>query len=83
MSLYTTTGLNGISPITISMTFTAAMDWNTFPYQTFQTISFEDAMLSLDVFNVSYTLVNTTTYTINLVPKGYSFLVNESITVTT
>lgn len=40
-------------------------------------------MLTLDAFNVTYTVVNSTTYRISLTPKGYAFLTNETITVTT
>lgn len=59
------------------------MDFTTFPMQTFQSFSFENAMIAIDAFNVTYTVVNSTTYRITLQPKGYAFLTNESITVTT
>jgi len=59
------------------------MNFTSFPMQTFQTISFADATLSLSAFNVTYTAVNSTTYTISLLPLGYAFLNNENVTVTT
>ena len=83
INMYTNPGLDGLSPLIIDMIFSAAIDFTTFPMQTFQTITFENALLSLDAFNVTYTTVDSTTYRITLQPKGYSFLTNESITVTT
>lgn len=65
------------------MVFSEDLDFSTFPYQTFQTFSFDSDLFTLDMFNFEYTITNTYSYRITISPKGYIFLYNVTLTCTT
>ena len=71
--------------IYIDMTFTQDINFTTFPWQTFQniTITSKDIAYTLDMFNITYTLLSTNSYRITIQPKTYIFLYNATFTVTT
>lgn len=71
------------SQLYIDMSFSRSLDETTFPYQTWQTLSISPEQYSLSLFNISYQWINNTCYRIILQPKGYIFLYNATITVTT
>lgn len=81
--MYIPAGQNGLSALEIDMVFTFPLDFTTFPMQTFQTVSFDNAMITLSAFNVTYSVLNSSAYRISLAPLGYAFMVNETVTVTT
>lgn len=67
----------------IDMKFTENLDWTTFPYQAFQTISIDNDMYNLDMFTFSYAKLSENAYRIIMEPKGFIFLYNATITCTT
>ena len=83
MSFYQPAGMNGLSPLYVDMKFTNPLDNTTFPYETFQTITFSNPLLDISQFNVTYTWLSSQNYRITLVPSGFALLVNETVTVTT
>lgn len=71
--------------IYIDMLFTQPLDFTTFDYLAFQniTITSKNIQYTLDMFNVTYTLLTTSSYRITIEPKTYIFLYNATFTVTT
>jgi len=65
----------------IDMEFTRTMDFNTFDYQNFQTISITNQ--NLGNYDITYTLTSSMAYRITLQPKGFAFLYNETVDVVT
>lgn len=82
ITFYQPKGTNGLSALYIDISFTKPITFTDFPMDTFQTISFANPKYTISMFNVSYSPVSSTTYRITLVPIGFAFLVNETITVT-
>lgn len=84
LTFYQPSGSNGISNLYIDLNFTHALDFSTFPMTTFQTITFANSSLTLDMFTITYTQTNSNRgYRITLQPIGYSLVINQTITVTT
>jgi hypothetical protein len=79
--MYFTDNLNKM--IYIDMGFTEDLDFSTFPMETFQTITFSSDLYTLDMFNFVYKEINSSAYRISIEPKGYMFLYNITIDVTT
>ena len=52
------------------------MDFNTFPYKTFQTFSFSDPFYKLEMFNFQYSVTSNKTYQIKITPAVYIFMHN-------
>lgn len=55
------------------------MDFTTFPYKTFQTITIDSDLYTLDMFTFSYEILSPRSYRIIMEPKGYIFLYNATI----
>jgi len=51
--------------------------------ETFQTIVFDDELITLDMFNITYQILTNHSYKIIIKPKGYTFLYNVTVTITT
>lgn len=67
------------------MMFSQNLDFSTFDYKNFQTITITSGSIqyTLDMFDVSYRQISSSTYRIILKPTGYIFLYNATFTVTT
>ncbi len=65
----------------IDMLFSRALNFSTFDYNNFQTISIENNDLAN--FITYITITGSSSYRITVEPKGYIFLYNETVTVTT
>jgi len=65
----------------IDMTYTLNLDFTTFNYQTFQTVAITNN--DINNFYVTYQITGNNSYRIILKPKGFIFLYNETVTVTT
>ena len=52
--------------IYVDMIFNEDLDFNTFPYETFQTFSFDSDLFTLDMFKFTYTITNTYSYRITI-----------------
>lgn len=65
----------------VDMTFTRTMDFSTFDYQNFQTITITNQDLAN--YDVTYTITSGLSYRITLQPKGFAFLYNETVNVVT
>ncbi len=50
------------SQIYVDMVFSQDMDFTTFPYASFQTFSINSDLYTIDMFQISYQLLNTTSY---------------------
>jgi hypothetical protein len=71
--------------IYIDMTFTQSLNFTSFNYQNFQTITISSSNMAytLSMFTVTYKLMSGSAYRISLKPAGYIFLYNATFTVTT
>jgi len=71
--------------IYIDMVFSQTMNFNTFNYKSFQTITISSGNMhyTIDMFNVTYQITSGSSYRIILQPLGYIFLYNATFTVTT
>lgn len=58
----------------VDMQFTRAMDFSTFDYQNFQTITITNQNVAN--YDVTYTFTSSSSYRITLSPKGFAFLYN-------
>jgi hypothetical protein len=69
----------------IDMLFTQNLNYSSFDYINFQTITIDSGNLhyTLDMFNVTYKKLSGSSYRIILKPGGYIFLYNATFTVTT
>jgi hypothetical protein len=69
----------------VDMLFSQSLDFTTFNYQTFQNITIEskNIVYTLDMFNVTYKILNSNSYRIILEPVSYIFLYNATFIVTT
>ena len=65
----------------IDMNYTLDLNFSTFNYQTFQNVTISNNDISN--FDVSYQLLDGKSYRIIVKPKGFIFLYNETVTVTT
>lgn len=65
----------------IDMSFSRDIDFNLLDYQTFQTIDITNN--DINNFNIYYSITSASSYRITVQPKGYIFLYNETVTVTT
>jgi hypothetical protein len=65
----------------VDMTFTRTMDFSTFDYQNFQSITITNQDLAN--YDVTYTITSGLSYRITLQPKGFAFLYNETVNVVT
>jgi len=68
------------------MVFTQDIDFTTFPYNTtFQNVTIDSSNMqyTIDMFNVTYQLLDSKRYRIVIEPKSYIFLYNATFTVTT
>lgn len=83
MAMYFSNALN--SQIYIDMVFSQNIDFKTFDYKNFQTISIDSGNMhyTIDMFNVTYQIKSGSSYRIILKPSGYIFLYNATFTVTT
>ena len=63
------------------LTFTKELDFSTFDYENFQTISIEK--ISSGEYTLSYQILDKYSYRIIIQPKGYIFLYNDTVSVTT
>ena len=83
INMYFATPLNNI--MYIDMQFSQALNFTSFNYKTFQTISISSSnqYYSLDMFSVTYKMLSTSSYRIILQPIGYIFLYNATFTVLT
>ena len=81
--MYFSNALN--NQIYIDMMFSQNLNFSSFDYQNFQTITISSSNIqyTLDMFDVSYQLISGSTYRIKLKPTGYIFLYNATFTVTT
>lgn len=68
--------------IYIDMKFSENLDFNTFPYTTFQNITIDSDLYTLDMFSITYIIINPNTYRIVIEPKGYIFLYNATFICT-
>jgi len=50
---------------------------------TFQTVTTDSTLITMDMFNISYVQTGPKSYRIILAPKGYIFLYNVTFTVLT
>jgi hypothetical protein len=71
--------------IYIDMSYSQDLDFTTFNWLTFQniTITSLNIQYTMDMFNVNYSLLSSSSYRITLYPKTYIFLYNATFTVTT
>lgn len=69
----------------IDMLFTQNLNYSSFDYINFQTVTIDSGNLhyTLDMFNVTYKKLSGSSYRIILKPSGYIFLYNATFTVTT
>ena len=65
----------------IDMQFTRDIDFTVLDYQNFQTIGISNQKISN--FNVGYVITSNSSYRISVEPKGYAFIYNDTVTVTT
>lgn len=67
------------------MQFSQDLNFTTFNYLTFQTITItsQNIQYTLDMFTVTYSFMSSSAYRIILEPKTYIFLYNATFTVTT
>ena len=65
------------------MNFTEEIDFTTFPMATFQSFSFDDTLITLEMFSFEYVVTSNKSYKIIMKPRGYTFLYNVTVTVTT
>lgn len=65
----------------IDMQFSRDVDFVALDYQNFQTLSISNTQLPS--FNIGYSITSGSSYRITIQPKGYIFLYNETVTVTT
>lgn len=65
----------------IDMQFSRDLNFSTFDYINFQDISIANQDMSS--FTVYYTITSSSSYRITIEPKGYIFLYNDTVTVTT
>lgn len=79
--MYFPTSLN--DKIYIDMIFSEKLDFTTFDYEGFQTITIDSNLYTLDMFTFTYTLMSDRSYRIVMEPKGYIFLYNATINVIT
>jgi hypothetical protein len=56
------------SPIYVDLNFTQNLNFTTFPYKTFQNLTFQT--INLSMFKVSYNITGTNSYRIILIPQG-------------
>lgn len=71
--------------IHVDMMYSQDIDFTIFPWQTFQniTITSKNIAYTLDMFTVTYSLLNTRSYRITIEPKTYIFLYNATFTIMT
>lgn len=69
--------------IIVDMIFSEDLDFNTFPYEDFQTFEIDNNLYTLDMFDFDYEILTNNSYRITIEPKGYIFLYNATFTVTT
>ena len=71
----------------VDMIFSQNIDYSTFDQQSFQTFSIDSGnsgmQYSTDMFTYTYTNLSSKVYRIEVKPKGYIFLYNASLIVTT
>lgn len=65
----------------IDMTYTYDLNFTSFNYQTFQTVAITNN--DINNFNITTQITGTNSYRIIVQPKGFIFLYNETVTVTT
>lgn len=65
----------------IDMQFSRDLNFTTFDYQSFQSLSISKQDISH--FDIYYSITSSSAYRITLEPKGYIFIYNETVTVTT
>ncbi len=67
------------------MIFSQKLDFTTFDYINFQSITIDSKNLlyTLSMFDISYKKISVSSYRIILKPTGYIFLYNATFTVTT
>lgn len=66
----------------VDIAFTRPIDFSTFPYTTFQTITISDPTISLSQFTVSYIVMSDRSYRIEIKPIDPAFYMNN-VTFTT
>lgn len=81
IKMYFSDSLN--SQIYVDMTFSQALNYSTFDYVNFQMLFISSPLYSMSMFNVTYKIVDNFTYRIIVQPTGYTFLYNDTLTVTT
>jgi hypothetical protein len=64
---------NLTSPIYIDMNFSQNINFTTFPYTKFQTLSFSNKSLSTNIFNISYNITSSKSYRIILTTNQLAF----------
>lgn len=69
--------------IYVDLTFSEVLDFNVFPYKTFQVFSIDSDIYTLNMFNFSWQILSGKSYRIIMEPKGYLFLYNATISVET
>ena len=65
----------------VDMTFTKDLNYATFDMTTFQTVTIEST--SSSEYTVNYQILSASSYRIIIEPKGYIFLYNKTVTITT
>lgn len=63
------------------MQFSRDLNFTTFDFQNFQSLSISKQDISN--FNIYYSITSSSAYRITLEPKGYIFIYNETVTVAT
>jgi hypothetical protein len=63
------------------MTFSSPINFTSFDYQNFQTISIANNPISQ--FTVTYQITSSSSYRITITPINFVFLYNDTVTVTT
>lgn len=65
--------------IYVDITFTQDLDFNTFPYQTFQSFTLNSDLYTIEMFSISFQILTNNSYRVIVQPKGYIFLYNSTI----
>lgn len=68
----------------IDMAFSQPLDFNTFPYQTWQTFNTSSfPTLTMSCYKLTYSILNDSAYRIQLTTNDFTFLTNETLSMLT
>ena len=82
LSRFIPSGAAGLAPLTFDLNFTYSLNWSTFVYPDFQSITFAGSTYSINDFNVTYSNLTSRMYRITINPYNYAFIINQSVTIT-